>query len=363
MFIALRDIRFAKGRFALMGTVIGLISVLTVLLVGLAEGLVDDGIAGLRELPATHIAFDDDAGVSFSRSVVDRADWEAAADTPTVDAATPFGNSLFNGRTDRGVAVDVALFGVEPGSFLAPPVVTGDPLSDGPGIVITASIADEGVEVGDVILLDRVDEAMPVVGITEPGTFGHVPVAYATLEVWQQATFGADPDAGDLASSVAIQADDLDAAALDAEHGWLTVTKEDAYGASPGYTEETATMTMIRTFIYIISALLVGAFFVVWTIQRRGEIGLLKALGASNRYLLRDALGQLAIVLVSASFAGLTVGWLLGLAVGDAVPFILRPAPVLTAIGLLITVGLAGAAAAVRRITEVDPLIALGGAR
>jgi putative ABC transport system permease protein len=36
--------------------------------------------------------------------------------------------------------------------------------------------------------------------------------------------------------------------------------------------------------------LVIGAFFTVWTIQRTQEIGLLKALGASTGYLVRDAL-------------------------------------------------------------------------
>ena len=33
----------------------------------------------------------------------------------------------------------------------------------------------------------------------------------------------------------------------------------------------------------------VGTFFTVWTIQRTRQIGLLKALGATNGYVLRDA--------------------------------------------------------------------------
>ncbi|HTN99625.1 MAG TPA: hypothetical protein VL068_03020, partial [Microthrixaceae bacterium] len=57
MFLAWRDLLFAKGRFVLVGAVIALIALLTTLLSGLANGLVDDGISGLRELPLTHLAF------------------------------------------------------------------------------------------------------------------------------------------------------------------------------------------------------------------------------------------------------------------------------------------------------------------
>ena len=46
-FLALRELAFARGRFALMGAVIALIAVLMVLLSGLSVGLVNDGVSGL----------------------------------------------------------------------------------------------------------------------------------------------------------------------------------------------------------------------------------------------------------------------------------------------------------------------------
>jgi ABC-type sugar transport system ATPase subunit len=51
--------------------------------------------------------------------------------------------------------------------------------------------------------------------------------------------------------------------------------------------------------LFGISALVVGAFFTVWSIQRRPDVAVLKALGASGRMLVVDALGQAAIVLRS----------------------------------------------------------------
>ena len=63
-------------------------------------------------------------------------------------------------------------------------------------------------------------------------------------------------------------------------------------------------MSLIRGFLYLISAMILGSFFTVWTIQRRSEIGLQKALGASTGAVLRDALGQVMIVLVVATALG-----------------------------------------------------------
>lgn len=73
MFLAIRELGFARLRFALMGAVIVLISVLMVMLSGLSVGLVRDGVSGLQNLPVTSFAFAH--GVqhdsAFSRSVVD----------------------------------------------------------------------------------------------------------------------------------------------------------------------------------------------------------------------------------------------------------------------------------------------------
>ena len=57
MFVGWRDLRFAKGRFALMGTVIVLITLLVGLLSGLTAGLGRESISAITGLPADRIAF------------------------------------------------------------------------------------------------------------------------------------------------------------------------------------------------------------------------------------------------------------------------------------------------------------------
>jgi len=395
VFIALRDLWFARGRFALMGAVVALVALLMVLLSGLATGLVDDNISGVRSLPASHLAFSADGGVAFNRSTVDRDQWEGLAATPGVTAAAPLGNTLFNGQAyadpdvaarasaeiardgtaaTKGTAVDLALFGMEPGSFIAPTPVDGSPLGSRPdGVLASKALLDKGVKIGDEIVLDRVGTKMVVVGTTGKDNYGHVPVVYAPLTLWQEATFGAPgsdpatepPAIHRVATLVALNSSGADLAAADAALELKTVSKQEAFNGSPGYKEETGTLLMIEFFLYIIAAVLVAAFFTVWTIQRRHEIGLVKALGGSNRYLLKDAMGQAFIVLVVATAVGAAFGIALGAVIMAAtpVPFALAVGPVTVAAVLVILMGLIGGALTIRRITSVDPLIALGGAR
>ena len=122
MFLALRDLRVARGRFVLVGVVIGLVALLTTVLSGLANGLVDDGISGLRALPLTHLALQDGAESSFSRSTLTDKNldpWkELAAKSGGDVEVSPLGVSFFNAKRANGDTIDIALFGVEPGTVV-----------------------------------------------------------------------------------------------------------------------------------------------------------------------------------------------------------------------------------------------------
>lgn len=375
-FLALRELSFARGRFVLMGAVVTLITVLMVLLSGLSVGLVDDGVSGLQRLPVTSFAFQENVEKSsaFSRSVVDTDTADLWAEQPGVSEAAPFGNTLVNGRSDDGVEVDLALFGVEPGTFLDPDPGAGDPLTDDGQVVLARSAETEDIAVGETLVLEPSGQELSVVGFLEgQHTFGHVDVGYVTLRTWQQAKAGLG-DGDELparvlqeATAIAVRAEpgaDVDLAAGDAAAGTTSLTLEESFDASPGYTAETSTLQLIQVFLYLISALVVGAFFTVLTIQRRPEIAVLRALGASTRYLLRESLLQSVVLLVASAAVGIAAGLGLGAVIGATeMPFALKARPIVAATALLLVLGVFGAGVAVLRITRVDPLTALGGNR
>ncbi len=357
MFVAVRDLRFAKGRFALVSLVIVLVALLSTLLSGLANGLVDSGISGLRRLPLTHLAFQSGADATFSRSTLTPDNLKPWQDLPGVEAS-PVGMSFFNARRDDGSTIDIALFGVPADSFLAPEGPAREALSGPPGLILSDTFQAEGVKVGDELTVVGVDRTLPVVGFTYAGSYGHVDIAFTSLSTWQALLYG--DNARDRFSAIALRASDTSGfAGIEAVTGTDVVSKTGAYKGSPGYVGETATMTLIRGFLLVISALIVGSFFTVWTVQRTGEIGLLKALGASTSYVVRDALGQITIVLLASTAVGAGIAVGLGQMVGADVPFRLESTQILGSVALLILLGLLGCLIAIRRITSVDPIVAL----
>ncbi|NLU84289.1 ABC transporter permease [Rhodococcus sp. HNM0569] len=372
MFLALRELWFARTRFLLMGAVVALISILVVILSGLSSGLVDDGVSSLRQSSVDSFAFEEGTKTdsAFSRSVVTREQADEWAARPDVADAELMGNAIVNAHTGSGAPVDLTLYGITPGSFLEPEAAQGHGLTGDHDVVVSATLQDEGIALGDTIVLDRVDTELTVVGFTsEKRTFGHVDVAYLPLSTWQEIHAGTragettDPRAYDEASVVALRGVDgmPDLAAGDAAAGTTSTSLEESYDSSPGFSAEMMTMSMIKMFLYAISALVVGAFFSIWTVQRTRELAVLRAMGSSTGFLLRDGLIQAAIVLVGSVLVGVALGLALGSQLeGGGMPFALEARPVVDGALLLTALGLIGAAVAIVRITRVDPLAALG---
>jgi len=380
MFIALRDLKFAKGRFLLMGLVVALVAFLTALLSGLASGLIKNNISGLIELDVTHLAFEYNNKPSYRNSMIDREMWESWRATEGVIQAEPIGHIMFNARMMNDDPLDdVVLWGIEPGSFLEPEVIEGEGLGRVEnGVIISELLVERGLKLGDHFILDRVLTELEVVGIVGEYNIGHVPIIYTPMRKWQEATYGppGGPPPGeqlpdilyDYASIIALQlAPDMNPQTIadtDIEQGTLTIDKQSAYEASSGYKEEIMTVRLIQVFLIVISAIVIGAFFTVWTIQRTREIGLVKALGGSNWYLLRDAMGQVLILMIAGTLLGTLVSLWVGQKFAEAgSSFVLDLGTIFASGCLLIVAGVFGSALSVGLITKVDPIIALGRER
>ena len=93
-------------------------------------------------------------------------------------------------------------------------------------------------------------------------------------------------------------------------------------------------MTMIRAFLLVISALVVGAFFTVLTVQRTRQIGLLKAMGATNGYIVRDSVGQMTVLVAAATAVGVAIGaGVIAVLGGGEAPVELAPGSIATVRG------------------------------
>lgn len=333
MFVAWRDLRFAKGRFALMGTVVVLMTLLVGLLSGLTAGLAAQSTSAITGLKADHLVFAEpgSGSLSFGQSTVTRAQAEQYARVPGVTSAEPIAISTASAAVGERTAT-LAAFGVQ---------------TQSPGTAVLSTDAADALKAREGDQLTLQGQKVTVSAISGDASYSHLPVVWTHL---------AGPNATVLALTTGPS---TDLAAADARLGTRTVTKDDALSAIGSYSAENGSLQLMRGFLFVISALVIGAFFTVWTIQRSRDIAVLKALGATTKYLLRDALGQVVVLLVGGTALGTGLAAALGAVASGTVPFVLSAGTLFGPAAVLVALGVLGAALAVRRITSVDPLTAL----
>ncbi|TSD58718.1 ABC transporter permease [Aeromicrobium piscarium] len=345
MFVALRDLRFATGRFALMTTVIVLVSFLVGFLASLTSGLARESTSAITDLPTDRLAFATRDGQSpdFTSSSVTAEDVDAWASTPGVDSAEALG--IATTRASAGdTTASVTTFAAEPGSTLVDTeihdgsVVLTPAAAEDLGHPDTVTIGEQTFEVADASIADT--------------SYAHTPVVWMTLDDWQP--IGAPGGSGDTATVVAI--DGTPEHTID---DMTTLDLRDARSAISSFSSENGSLMTMQAFLVAISALVVGAFFSVWTMSRGDDIAVLKALGGSTRYLLRDAIGQAVLVLVIGVGAGMGLSALTSALLDGVLPVSISLSTTLAPAALLVGVGLIGAGLAVWRITRIDPHAAL----
>ena len=356
MFVALRDLRFARGRFVLIGSVVALITVLVGFLSGLTGGLATQNISAVLSIPADRVVFSapttDGAAASFSDSTITEqqtTDWDTAAG---VTSAEPIGISQT--RAEAGDArIAIAIFGVRPGFNATAPS------QDGRVSLSAPAANDLDVAIGDDVTIAGTTYTVETIAVD--AWYSHTPVVEMTLSDWQ--AYSAATGNPDAYATVLAVTGSPDWETVDTAISTVSQTILGSLTALSAFRSEIGSLLLMVTMLFGISGLVIGAFFTVWTMQRKGDIAVLKALGASTSSLVRDALGQALIVLLLGIGIGLGLVTLFGTLAGTTLPFLLNPFTTLLPGAIMITLGLAGAAFALRSVTSADPLTALGSNR
>lgn len=367
MFVAWRDLRFARGRFVLIGSVVALITLLVGFLAGLTGGLASQNVSAVLDLPGDRLVLQQPSTgqPSFGDSTIGQRavdGWQAARG---VDDVVPVGivqgrataPGAGSGAAGSGAAVGVALVGLPTGARSTPVTDLAPGRDDQVGLSSGAA-ADLGVQVGDRITVTGTDYRVAVVG--GDAWYSHTPVLAMTPEAWAAADRRLG---GDGAPTVLAVSGSPDWDAVAASTGTSAASPLGSLTALETFRSEIGSLGLMIVMLFGVSALVVGAFFTVWTMQRAGDVAVLKALGASTGSLVRDALGQALVVLVLGIGVGMLAVVGLGALAGGALPFLLSPVTTVVPAAAMAVLGLAGAAVALRTVTSADPLTALGSNR
>jgi putative ABC transport system permease protein len=138
------------------------------------------------------------------------------------------------------------------------------------------------------------------------------------------------------------------------------VDRVTAYENAPGYSEQQSTLNTQRGFTLLIGILVVGGFFQIQTLQKIGQVGMLKALGAPNFLIAISATIQIVTTNVLGVIMGVLATTGLTAALPAGIPIIFNGNEVGVALLTLLIIGPLGGLVSIRYLTRVEPLAALG---
>lgn len=370
MFLALRELKYAKLRFFMIGMILVLISWLVFILSGLGNGLSSLSAAVFKNMDADYVVFEEGSRHSMLRSVISENLVGDLKERKGVLDAAPMGSRtaviLKENMSSDDEKIDVSLIGIQPGTFLEPEVIEGDGLSRGEDleVIADASLKDSGIQLGDTLEIEGTTQTVKVVGFVENQSFNHLPALFMTLDLWREIHFAApasDMGIDKPVNAIILQGENISPEEIDQSlEGIETATKQEAIEGLPGYTAENGTIMMMLAFLLTISAVVVTVFFYVITLQKSNQFGIMKAIGASNSFLGRTVVSQ--VFLLAATSIGIGIGLTYGTAaiLPKEVPFALDPVLLIIYAIVLLTVSVLSSLLSVRKITKIDPLQAIG---
>lgn len=363
--IGLLEIRRRKVQFVLIALIVTLISYLVLMINGLGVGLNEQAGSALRNFNADAIAYSNRAGLSVIRSELSGDLVARIASESGAREAAPLGYVAANYQKKDGGIKSAAFLGFDPGTIAEPKVIAGRPLTSADSEAVLADksfLRYANLNVGDKVTVSvrLVQKEYLIVGEIDEGSFFFQPSVYLLRTSWQELKYGASGTDQPAASVVLLKGKGI---AGKSGEGWQAVSKSTAFANIEGVQGQQSTVQALRVFGYLIGGLVIGVFFYVLTLQKIGQIGVLKAVGASSFFVFRQVLIQ--VLCVSAIGVGIAVplAWLtnnLLQRVPNPVPIAFTTGTFLTTSGLLVLMAAIGAAFSGRQVASVDPIIALG---
>lgn len=383
LFLSVKEVWRNRGRFFLFGLVIALITVLVLFIAALAEGLANSNREYLSKLDAELIVLGDRSDKLIAASRLDRARVNALTRVDGVQAAGPiaFASAVIAQPLPADAdapPLRISLVGVEPGRPGEPRALLGRQLSTNQAdeaILDRAVLQRLNIAVGDTLVIQSTQGArdelysVRVVGVSDGQQYLFQPTVFVPLFTWDRLRpkgEGESSRASLVVSAVAVKLDDPQAAdalrqrLLSQVDDIEVLTIREAYENLPGYSAQQSTLDTQRYFTLLIGVLVIGGFFQIQVLQKVPQIGVLKAIGASNFTVGGAAILQIVLVTGFGVTLGGLATLLLTLGLPPTIPFVFTGPAALAAIASLLLIGPLGGSVSIRYSVRIEPLKALG---
>lgn len=373
MYLALKEIKKEKLRFVMIVLVTALIAFLVYFLASLSYGLAQLNKTAIHHWDATSIVVAKDANRNIYASTMDLDQVEAVGlksqNGINVTKTTVY---VDHDQSRNAEPVDLVLMGYDlENTQIAAPILTGRGVQANDEITLSNNFKQKlSVTLGDTLTIAKTGRAFKVVGFTQNSNYNTAPVGYVSQEMASQAMMQVNvtkgesdamstptPNTPKRVSAVLIY-DNFDATRLDGS-GFEMVTIDQFIQSIPGYQPQVLTFGFMIISLMLISAIIIGIFMYILTMQKRTIFGVLKIQGYRNGMIMKSVLYQSLILVI----VGFGVGYLLTLITINFMP---AKVPVelywplnIGATLFTIVCSFLGTLLSARSILKIDPLEAL----
>jgi len=376
-YLALKEIWRNRGRFFLVSLVIALITLLVLFIAALGEGLATNNREYISQVDGQLVVFQEKADYIIGASRLSQATLRDVRRVDGVADAGPVSTSTTAIMLPADKVLKVSLLGVEAGRPAAPAIVTGRSFlsSTAREVIVDQRVLDRSkIKLGDKITIRSTqgtkDEFydLKVVGTTIGQAYLFQPSIFVTPAVWEQVRPKGDAELNNKIPSINIIVVRLEnpAAAKEVVPQLLAHVNNIQVGDIettiqniPGYSAQQGTVQTQGFFTLLIGILVIGGFFQIQILQKVPQIGVLKAIGASNPVVGMAAILQIMVVTAMGVAIGGFLTYLLSLGFPPTVPLTFNGMASALAIIALLAIGPAGGLVSVFYAVRIEPLKAL----
>lgn len=339
MNLAWKEIKKNKVRFLILGSIIFLISFLTFIISGLANGLSQDNAALIKHLPNGHFYMDADADESYNLSRIDSSDQEKLLKDHKDATALSIQMGFLNDSNDKQQSV---AFVTSTDSELFENVKPGE-------VILDSSLQDKGIKVGDQLTNNQFSGEFVVKGFVDEKKFSHAPVAFINRENYKEIYRTNEMQL------VFIPGDDQPSEVS----GLQLFSNKEFLNTISSYSAEQMTLNMIIWFLVVISGMLFAIFFYMMNVQKIGLYGILKAIGLKTSALFKMMWAQMLFITVIALVLSVALSQGFNMIAPEGMPFSLTFETTIQLSIVFLVIGFIGATLSGIQIKKVEPLQAI----
>jgi putative ABC transport system permease protein len=339
MNLAWKEIKKNKVRFLILGSIVFLVSLLTFIISGLANGLSQDNAALIKNLPDGQFYMDENADENYNLSRIESSLQEKLLNDQKDATALSIQMGFLNDKDDKQQSV---AFVTSTQTTLFPDVQAGE-------IILDSSMKDNGIKVGDILTNNQLSGEFIVKGFVEQEKFSHAPVAFINIENYKEM----------------YRVDEMQLIFIsgeDSSHeftGLQSFSTKDFLNTISSYSAEQMSLNMIVWFLVVISGMLFAIFFYMMNVQKIGLYGILKAIGLKTSRLFKMMWTQMILITVASLALSIALSQVFNRLAPEGMPFHLTMVTTAQLSLVFLVIGFIGATLSGVQIKKVEPLQAI----